>query len=282
MRKLLVAALLILPLTTTAYSLPANYSGDVVIGVMGQSNMVGRATYTTGATFPAGVQQYNQNGVFESVTGDTMLNFNDGDASSLTLSVDFAVKFKNDFPNANLIFVPTGLGGTGFITNYWNKGDVLYASSTNRINAVLSEKPSAKFIGILWHQGENDAKTTGGPAAYEANLDQFIMDIRHDITGAATSTPFVNGGFSNDFIGVDADRISVNATIEDTPNRVLNSATAEANDLSDLPDNLHFNESSTRLLGQRYYDAWLTLISTSTPQQKMLPTNVIFSNVIIQ
>jgi hypothetical protein len=232
-----------------------------VFAVIGQSNAIGRSTYTTGATFPAGVQQYNQAGTLESVTGDSALNHVDGLDTALSPMVDFAIDYIAENPGITLVFVPHAEGGTGFVSNDWNKGDTLYENAVTRINAAMSAVSNAEFVGFLWHQGETDAITD--VTNYQTDLRTMISDIRSDVTAANEQTPFVLGSFSNTFLGSDTDRLAVNSIVESTPAAITYTAFAEGNDLS-IFDSFHFDEASTRTLGSRYFTAWRSaLVNTS-------------------
>jgi len=233
-------------------------SQDIIFAVIGQSNAIGRSTYTTGATFPANVQQYNQSNVFESVTGDSALDHVDGLGTALSPFVNFAIDYLAENSGATTTFVPHAQGGTGFTSNDWNKGDTLYENAVTRINAAIAARPQATFGGFLWHQGETDAITN--VSTYQADLETLIENMRTDILVANPQTPFVLGSFSTEFLGSDADRLSVNATVEGMDSIINYTAHAEGNDLT-IFDSFHFDEASTRTLGSRYYTNWKRALS---------------------
>jgi hypothetical protein len=234
----------------------------VVFLAAGQSNMLGRPTYTTGDKFPANTFQINYNtGAIEDVAGASMLDYYSATtetATDMTLPLEFAVQFHNNNPNVKLVFVGEATSGTGYFNNFWNENDSLFDSAVSRVNTFMSKNPHAEFGGILWHQGEADSKNTDG-TAYEANFHAMINAFRTNITVADASTPFVCAGFSSQMIAdVGSVAQGVNDDIEDLPNNISNTGVAEANDLT-TSDNLHFNESSLRTLGGRYYTEWSLL-----------------------
>lgn len=214
--------------------------------LVGQSQMVGHATFDSGAVYPVGTLQYTQSGLFEATP--VALDFVSGNSGTMGISLQAAIDEKATKPNIISILVPCAINASGFSNNEWNKGDPSYELAVARANAVMAFYPDAE-LAIYWHQGETDE---GIAATYAATLDQMISDMRADITAADATTPFILGGLSPDFIGVDADRISVNDQISDTPNRVGYTAVSYSGDL-DTFDNLHFDAPSTRLLGSRYF-----------------------------
>ena len=241
--------------TTQVFSSYTPYTGTVAFLCIGQSNMIGRADYTTGAKFPSGVYQYNQAGSVVSLAGAYQMDFQDDVSTDMTPMVNFAIDFMAENPDATLVFIPAAVGGTGFITNHWNQGDTWYNAAKNRANAYFTANPTTQFLGFLWHQGENDALTAGGAAVYQTNLDTFIDDIRTDVTVAEATSPFVLGGFSQTFINYGADYSTVNSIVLDTPNRKSYTSVAEGVDLT-LQDTYHFNEAGVRIIGSRYYTHW--------------------------
>ena len=190
----------------------------------------------------------------KTIAGVQELNHFSG-ASGPGFPFKFAQLYAATNPNKKILIVPSAAANTGFASNDWNKGNARYEDAIDRVNTAMAYGTGTKtFKGILWHQGENDSSLS--EAAYAAALDQMISDMRTDITGATSSTPFVLGQLVPNFSGA----AGVKAAILDTPNRVANTAVVLNTDLTDRGDNIHYDRASLRILGQRYYDAFLTLI----------------------
>jgi len=171
----------------------APVSNDVIFVVIGQSNAVGYAADDGGAGYPAGTRQFTDagawadigsrldHGSWETVAGSTQFGF----------ARQFAIDYAAAHPSAVIHMVGAADGGTGFISGDWNKGNTHYTNAVARINAAVAAAPAGATVkGILWHQGESDK----GSATYEADMLQFVDDIRTDIIAATVSTPFVTGG----------------------------------------------------------------------------------------
>ena len=175
----------------------------------------------------------------------------------------FAKEYKARFlqPGRSILIIPGGMGGTGFISRYWNKGDTLYNDAVMRTNFALKNF-STKLVAILWHQGESDI----GNPDYQQNLDSMIVNIRKDIAGAE-NIPFILGGFVPYWMKQDSSRIIVNAIIENTVNRIQR--TGYANPaipfLIEKPDNdyfsIHYDAGGMREMGRRYFSEFERIIN---------------------
>lgn len=225
-----------------------------MIPLLGQSNMIGRDNDDGSVSHPAGVYQFTlTNGA--SAATKPLDHVNDI-AGDIGLDVTFSIDFKAN-QSQNLVFVPYAEGGTGFAGNNWNKGDALYEAAVASINNFTAKYGTSVFA-ILWHQGESDV--VAASATYEADLDQFLSDIRSDLTGASTSTPIVLGELAPEFVTANgATGAAINAIIADTPNRVANTAVASASGLV-TTDGTHFTVAGVKTLGERYAAALATLL----------------------
>ena len=228
--------------------------GDtLVFTLIGQSNMVGRAVFDGGSIHPAGVRQWGRVGADDGqlVPAGVPLQHHDPNPGQMGLDIGFAEAFAQTFPDASLVLVPSADGGTGFSANRWNPGDDLYADAVARTNAVLAANPGFVFAGFLWHQGESDVGFVG----YQAALDAMIAALRID-TGQ-TGAPFVLGGLVPGWIAGNTDRQTIQAIIEGTPSRVSGTVFASSAGLTAAGADIHFVAPDLRMLGQRYFDAWV-------------------------
>jgi hypothetical protein len=87
-----------------------------------------------------------------------------------------------------ILLIPCGYGGSGFIGNRWNKGDDLYEDVIFRVNSILEDHAESRLVAILWHQGETDVSN----GSHQKDLDDFIKDMRNDL--GADTVPFILGG----------------------------------------------------------------------------------------
>lgn len=233
--------------------------------LIGQSNMVGRGPYDSGALHPSGVRQWGREDPNNNtlIPATQQLEHHDPGNNQIGLDIDFSIAFKEASPSLNLVLVPSADGGTSLVSGDWQKGGALYEDAVNRAIAAIAAVPDGIFAGALWHQGEADANQAN--ANYQAQLDQMILDFRADVN-ADPNFPFILGGLAPAFVGSDPTRQAIQAIIEDTPNRVANTAYVATADLTTLVDNIHFNTASLRSLGARYYLQWALLSGLQAPQ----------------
>lgn len=175
----------------------------------------------------------------------------------------FAKKLKEYFQgNNDILLIPCGYGGTGFIDGNWNKTNGLYEDAVIRTNHILSEYPNAELTAILWHQGETDVVLNNPD--YQGSLDQFIQDLRSDV--GYPEVPFIAGGMVPFWVNQTSDRQAVQNILKDTPQRHVNAGYADP----DLPfvivksddafDEIHYDANGQRELGDRYFSEYVGIV----------------------
>jgi hypothetical protein len=175
----------------------------------------------------------------------------------------FAKEYIQDNTSKEVLIIPCGYGGTGFIDNRWNKGDDLYNDAVDRVNFVLEKYPGSQIKVILWHQGEQDAIHENNN--YQNSLDRFINDIRLDMY--SDSVPFLLGGMVPYWVGDDLNRLSFQNIISETASRIYNTGYADPSTPflivkeDNHYDEIHYDANGQRELGKRYYQQYLDVIS---------------------
>ncbi len=173
--------------------------------------------------------------------------------------ITFAQQLESDFKQSNILIIPCGYEGTGFIDNRWNKDDDLYNDAVNRVRNVLEEFPNSELTAILWHQGEKDVNNPN----YKKQLDDFIIDIRNDLN--ADSIPFILGGLVPYWVKKEKKRIIIQEVIKNTVRRHYNIGFADTEFpfVIDKPDNnfeqKHFSADGQKELGKRYFNEFKRL-----------------------
>ena len=165
----------------------------------------------------------------------------------------------------DIIIVPCGYGGTGFIDQRWNKSNDLYKDAVNRVNFLTNKYPLAEVVAILWHQGEKDANE--GNTHYMEDLDQFITNIRLDLGNE--NLPFILGGMVPYWTNKSASRLVYQEIIKNSTLRHVNLRYADPNlpfvidKMDNSIDEIHFNAEGQRILGERYFEQFLSIIESS-------------------
>jgi len=227
-----------------------------VILLGGQSNMLGRAPVSG---LPLALQEVQSDVLFfggsDGTVGTTLTTLQpDGkNAGEFGPEVTFGRTIADASPATQYTLIKYAAGGTA-LYNDWAPGTGNeYAAFRNTVTAGLAALQAAghttEIIGMLWHQGENDAIETR-QASYASNLTAFIADMRSNY---GTDLPFFIGEIRRSngpaFVTVADAQISVAAA---DPNAWF----VPASDLS-FRDTYHFDAPSMITLGERFASSFL-------------------------
>jgi len=220
--------------------------------LIGQSNMAGRAPFTDaeaaviprcsllnkeGKWEPA-KNPFNRYSTIRKGLGMQKMNPGYGFATTMlekdkTLSVGLVVNAK---------------GGTSI--KLWAKGSKFYKDALKRTKLA---KETGVLKGVLWHQGESDAKD----AKYLDKLKALIADLRKDLDDP--NLPFVAGEVQKVKL--------INDQIRQLPKAAEYTGFAGAEGLTTM-DRWHFDARSMKLLGKRYAEAMLQIHAKQKAEQK--------------
>lgn len=230
-----------------------------VVLLAGQSNASGRADATElpASTFDAEIEFFYDT----DVTGASTRTDSSGDFVQLappgsTFGPEMTLgRTLYHQGMRNLAIVKITRGGTNLRTD-WEKGndngDQMYAlfieTVSSALDTIRQRGDSANLLGMVWHQGEGDAgHEANNPGSYQANLTQFIADVRSDL--AAPTLPFVIGGVLE--AGREPLYTAQRSTAEAVPHTAfVGSAQTEAFDVT-----THFDGKSQRWMGARFAHA---------------------------
>ena len=231
----------------------------------GQSNMVGRAPFDSGAGYPTGTLQYPKATGYPTYTDTTTIAASpplghwDADAGDMSLAITFCIDYVNA-TGATVVLIPAADGGTGFVSNHWNPGDAQYDHAVDATNALMTANSEWIFKGILWHQGEKDETNSN----FATQFHKMIQQMREDINEADQETPFILGEL---LVGGNSTTALNSGVLTNTPTYNYRTAlvsstglTSFAADITQYPPNgLHFGASSLRTFGSRYENAFTGL-----------------------
>ncbi len=183
-------------------------------------------------------------------------------------AIGFALPFAKEYvcnlleENRTVLLIPSGMGGTGFKDKRWGVNNDLYADALERVNFVLKNYPSAKVKAILWHQGEKDVNNKQYIQQLDTMINTLRQSIQHDNSAAI---PFILGGMVPTWVDRQRSRKRHEYRICTTPLRIPHTAFAnprqpcvirkENNDV----DRVHYDAAGQRLLGKRYFSAYVSL-----------------------
>jgi len=220
--------------------------------LIGQSNMAGRAPFTDpeAAVIPR-CSLLNKEGKWEPAKnplnrystirkGLGMQKMNPG--------YGFAKTMLEKDKTVSIGLVVNAKGGTSI--RLWAKGSKFYKDALKRTKLAME---TGVLKGVLWHQGESDAKDS----KYLDKLKALIADLRKDLD--APNLPFVAGEVRNVKL--------INDQIRQLPKSAKHTAFASAEGLTTM-DRWHFDSRSMKLLGRRYAEAMLNIHAKQKAEQK--------------
>ena len=227
--------------------------------MIGQSNMAGRGEFNQVPNIENANCYMVRNGrwqkMSEPINPDRPI-FEGEFHSGISLAASFADSVSKQL-NCKVGLIPCADGGTEI--DEWQKGGVLYEHAL--FMAKLARKNSV-LSGIIWHQGESDARSTDELAiSHKEKFLKMINHLRADL--GQENLPVIVGELSNCY----TDRWNlgerpkiINDGYFQATKHLSNCALVSADGLKLKADGIHFNSVSLREFGLRYATAYLKLI----------------------
>lgn len=276
-----------------------NDVGFDIIGIAGQSNAVGNGIGVDAALdfSDPRIRQWSASGadVNNATLAIDPLNFPAGQQSN---AIGFAMTFGREYvktlpPNRGVLFVPVAVDGTGFLANNWNPGNAAYNTFIANANAAVASHVNNRYVGTLWHQGENDTTVFSAgmsQSQYATALDAVISGSRGSITGAGGSW-FILGQMVPSWIAANLVGVNpVNLAHINTPGRTGNTQVAFWYGSMSPPITCssgqlcHYSNIGERVNGQAAFNAWFYALANTLgnlPRQVLNLTTTITSSTSI-
>lgn len=168
--------------------------------------------------------------------------------------VTFGRTMADKLPNERIVLIKHAVGGTDLAV-CWNPGaytddpnmGTCYSDWRATVQDALAalEEPY-EIAGMIWMQGESDAYNAEWAAVYEENLRHLIERVREDVS--TDDMPFAMGI-------IDCPTCPYRDTVRYAQSAIANESTlihaVETEDLPQNLDNIHFDASGMRTLGER-------------------------------
>jgi len=225
--------------------------------LIGQSNMAGRAPFTTEES--GAIQRcYLLNGEDKWEPARNPLNRYSTIRKGLGMQkmnpgYTFAKTMIEKDKDISIGLVVNAKGGTK--VEQWAKGSKFHTEALKRTKVA---QKSGTLMGILWHQGEGNSKDP----KYLDKLKALIADIRQDLD--EPNLPFIAGQINT------AKCAQINALIAKLPAEVPFTGFASSDGLT-TQDAAHFDPPSMKLLGQRYAEAMWKIQAKQKAEPKNPP-----------
>jgi hypothetical protein len=172
-----------------------------------------------------------------------------------SLAVSFADEYSKHF-DRDTGLIPCADGGTSL--DDWSAGGQLYSHGV--FQTLLARRVS-EVKGILWHQGEADSEDKEKALTYEERFIPILSALKREC--ALEDIPVIMGELGAFLENYKEGKCKyfplVNKALAETAAKYSGYALASSEGLESNGDDLHFNASSLREFGRRYFLKYLEL-----------------------
>lgn len=227
--------------------------------LIGQSNMAGRGKLSPEDKKPIPrCLKLNRDGQWVEATSP--IHF-DRKTAGFGIADAFVRRYLEEHPTETVGLIPCAVGGSTSVT--WSPEDeAADPVGTNYRRALKRGRLALKngrIAGILWHHGSADVGCLRRDPAhrdrYVGRLVALAEVLRRKLD--CSDAPFIVGEVGT----LPVDSTAMNPVIAAAAAAIPNGGLARASDLTGhLPDGVHFDTPSYKILGERYYEAWRSLV----------------------
>jgi hypothetical protein len=240
--KFLIAAMVSLIVGASAFAQEAPKDMKLFL-LIGQSNMAGRGKVEEQDKIES-PNIFMLTKDLKWVVAKDPVHFDKG-AAGVGLCSEFARDISKADPKSSIGLIPCAMGGSSL--DQWQPGKPLYTTAITRAKEALKQ---GKLAGILWHQGESDAKPEL-IATYPARFETMITQLRNEL--GAENVPVLIG----EIIPGHGNHDAVNVALAETAKKTSNAALVSSADLG--KKQLHYDSADYRALGKRYAEVFLKM-----------------------
>tara|TARA_R110000796_G_scaffold47977_7_gene115183 strand:- start:52521 stop:53348 length:828 start_codon:yes stop_codon:yes gene_type:complete len=220
----------------------------------GQSNMAGRGLVEPQDTVPNN-RVYTLNKQGNIIFAKEPLHFYEPTMAGLDSGLSFGKALIKHIPDSiSVLLIPTAVGGSS-ISQWLN--DSIHREVKLFSNFKQKAELGMRFgtvKGILWHQGESDAKTKEAPL-YQIKLSELFYQFRKIIGNQETTVVIGQlGSYSTNPLWS-----KINDHIKYYVSTDPYSGMINTQDLKDKGDKVHFNSEAQRLMGERFANEFIKI-----------------------
>lgn len=179
--------------------------------------------------------------------------------------IGFAHEIARHFPGTNIKLIKFAVGGTSLFA--WDpKWNASKANSTRNASAgplfkklvkavkIQFDEETSELAGVIWMQGEADAKYPNAAKQYAGNLNRFVNSLRTELK--SPNSLFIMGSINPPLSLFPATPIVQQAQKVAT-SRIRNLRLIKTDDLDKRNDHLHYNTKGQLELGKRFARAFI-------------------------
>lgn len=248
---------------------------NVILALMGQSNMVGRDGPIASPADDSDDDILEWTGGSFGVAAEPLDHF-DENPNEIGPGLSAAKKMLEEQGARRVYLVPVAEGGTGFLNGDWNpnRNSAVYENARDRWEAAYTaftdlhgDNNYAEVAGALWIQSEDELQNypslfnTASDGRYEyltMPTSMFELMRRGDWSGWTTTTPVAFGQVppGATLTAAGTAYTEIQAGIADVTNKMDYASHAVGTDLT-TSDGTHYDAASYRTMGERLQDALL-------------------------
>ena len=179
--------------------------------------------------------------------------------------IGFAHELARHYPHDQIKLIKFAVGGTSLFAwdPNWNPSK---ANSTRNASAgplfkkllktarIQFDGDHSRLAGIIWMQGETDAKYPSAAKQYAGNLSRFVNTLRSELQ--SPNAPFIMGSI-NPPLKLFPSTPVVQRAQQFAASRIRNLRLIKTGDLSKRNDHLHYNTNGQLELGKRFARAFI-------------------------
>ncbi len=226
-----------------------------VFFLAGQSNMAGRGFVEPADTL-SNPRILTINSENELVYAKEPLHWYEPTLTGLDCGVSFATKLLSGIPSeVSILLIPTAIGGSSisqWINNELYRGVKLFSNFEEKVSIA---REYGQIKGILWHQGESDAKPER-IHAHERNLSILMSAFRESIK--KPELPIILGQLGS-YSDNNKHWQAINQQIISYVKKDACAYLINTQDLSEKGDKIHFDSVSQREMGKRFAEVYLSI-----------------------
>lgn len=214
----------------------------------GQSNMAGRGriTSTSNSDLPDNVYSLDLN--LNVISAKHPVHW-DHYVAGYSMAISFSEQISKQCNGCSVLLVPAASSGTSI--NDWQPGGSMLSLVKERLKIAAQY---GEIKGILWHQGESDARTdrTISLKKYPDSLKKTIAALR--ALAGDESVPFIAGTLPEYLSENKKYRFyqDVNSSIAMAIASTKNAHLVDLSDMVAKKDGLHFSSESLDVMAKRY------------------------------
>ena len=220
-----------------------NWKPTIIFLLGGQSNMEGQGKVSElpkeFLTPLKNVKMWTKSGWVDLISGE-----------KFGPEIGFAYEIAKKWPKQRIGIVKHAVGGTNL--QQWGapdytKAGFIFKTWMDTLEAAQKSAPNAPVAGVLWMQGESDAKDQALAESYKVNFKNLIEAVRKEVKNK--NLPFIFGK-------IQSKNVKFLSTVwkaqEETVREIKNAILINTDDIQLNSDVLHFGTKGQLELGHRF------------------------------